>query len=128
MLLRRTTLRPVEAETASDTATSLAPERVAELLDEGKIQVIDVRERLEWEAGHVGGARHIEFEQVSAEADTIAKSKPVVFQCRGGSRSEMIAAAFRESGCESHNMDGGLRAWRERELPIEPDGGHIEGA
>lgn len=117
----------MEAETALDTETSLAPERVAELLDEGKIQVIDVRESLEWEASHVGGARHIEFEQVSAEAATIDKGRPVVFQCRGGSRSEMIAAAFRESGWESYSMDGGLRAWQERELPIEPDGGHIEG-
>jgi rhodanese-related sulfurtransferase len=118
----------VEAETSSDTETSVAPERVAELLDEGKIQVIDVRESSEWEAGHVGGATHIEFEQVAANADAIDKGTPVVFQCRGGSRSEMIAAAFRESGWESYNMDGGLRAWQERGLPIEPDGGHIEGA
>lgn len=43
----------MEAETASDTQTSLAPERVAELLDEGKIQVIDV---IEPDGGHIEGA------------------------------------------------------------------------
>ena len=90
--------------------------------------MIDVREASEWEVGHVGGARHIEFDHVSAQADTVDKGKPVVFQCRGGSRSEMIAAAFRGSGWDAYNMDGGLRAWQERELPLEPEGGRIEGA
>jgi rhodanese-related sulfurtransferase len=90
--------------------------------------VIDVREASEWKAGHVGGATHIEFEQASAHADQIDKDVPVVFQCRGGSRSEMIAAAFRESGWKAYNMDGGLRAWQERGLPLEPKDGRIEGA
>jgi rhodanese-related sulfurtransferase len=118
----------VEADASSATETSLPPERVAELVEAGGIQVIDVREPSEWEHGHVGGARHIEFDQVSAHAEEIDKNKPVVFQCRGGSRSEMIAAAFRESGWDAYNMDGGLRAWQERELPLEPEGGRIEGA
>jgi rhodanese-related sulfurtransferase len=118
----------VEAEASSGTETSLPPERVAELLDDGGVQVIDVREASEWEVGHVGGATHIEFDHVSAQADEIDKGRPVVFQCRGGSRSEMIAAAFRESGWEAYNMDGGLRAWQERGLPLEPEDGRIEGA
>ena len=118
----------MEANASSATETSLPAQRVAELLEEGRVQVIDVRGSSEWEIGHVGGARHIEFDQVSAHADTIDKGTPVVFQCRGGSRSEMIAAAFRESGWEAYNLDGGLRAWQERELPLEPEGGRIEGA
>jgi rhodanese-related sulfurtransferase len=118
----------VEAEASSATETSLPPERVAELLEAGGAQVIDLREASEWDLGHVVGATHIEFDQVSAQANTIDKREPVVFQCRGGSRSEMIAAAFRESGWDAYNMDGGLRAWQERELPLEPECGHIEGA
>ena len=108
--------------------SSLAPERVAEMLEAGDAQVIDVREGSEWDTGHVAGARHIEFEQVSAQADTIDKDQAVIFQCRGGSRSGMVAAAFRESGWNAYNMDGGLRAWEERDLPLEPEGGRIEGA
>ena len=118
----------MEADASPATETSLPPERVTGLLDEGRAQVIDVRGACEWEVGHVGGARHIEFDQVSAHADTIDMATPVVFQCRGGSRSEMIAAAFRESGWDAYNIEGGLRAWEERELPLEPEGGRIEGA
>jgi rhodanese-related sulfurtransferase len=105
---------------------SLPPERVAELLERGDVEVIDVRASSEWEAGHVPGVRHVELDRLSARAETIDKGRPVVFQCRGGSRSEMVAAAFRESGWDAYNMDGGLRAWAERGLPLEPEGGHIE--
>lgn len=106
------------------TETSLAPE----LVERGEVRVVDVRESSEWEVGHADGARQIEFEQASAHADTIDKAAPVVFQCRGGSRSELIAAAFRGSGWEAYNMGGGPRAWQERDLSLEPEGGHIEGA
>jgi hydroxyacylglutathione hydrolase len=113
------------AETSADAQIPLSPERVAQLLDRGEVQVIDVRAEVEWEAGHIPGATHIELDQVPAHTDAIEKGKPVVFQCRGGSRSELVASAFRESGWDAHNMEGGLRAWSERSLPLEPEGGQV---
>ena len=95
------------------------------MLERGEAEVIDVRPDPEWEAGHARGARHIQIEEITANAETIDKGRPVVFQCRGGSRSEMVAAAFRESGWDAHNLEGGLRAWHERGLPLEPEGGEI---
>jgi rhodanese-related sulfurtransferase len=115
----------MEAETSSGPNTALSPERVAEMLEAGEVQLIDVRTAAEWDAGHVPDARHVELDEVQQQAETIEKSKPVVFQCRGGSRSEMVASAFRESGWDAYNMEGGLRAWDERELPLEPEGGHV---
>lgn len=118
----------MEANATQETETSLAPQQVAERLERGEIQVVDVRERSEWDAGHVPGARHVPIEEVPTQAESIGRQLPVVFQCRGGSRSEMVAAAFRESGSEAYNMEGGLRAWGEQGLPLEPPDGHIEGA
>jgi len=115
----------MEAETSSGPNTALSPERVAEMLEAGEVQLIDVRTAAEWDAGHVPDARHVELDEVQQQAETIDKSKPVVFQCRGGSRSEMVASAFRESGWDAYNMEGGLRAWDERELPLEPEGGQV---
>jgi rhodanese-related sulfurtransferase len=115
----------MEAETSSGPNTALSPERVAEMLEAGKVQLIDVRTAAEWDAGHVPDARHVELDEVQQQAETIDKSKPVVFQCRGGSRSEMVASAFRESGWDAYNMEGGLRAWDERELPLEPEEGQV---
>jgi rhodanese-related sulfurtransferase len=115
----------VQADVSADVETSLPPERVAEMLERGGAEVIDVRADPEWEAGHAPGARHIRMDEISANAETIDRRRPVVFQCRRGSRSEMVAAAFRESGWDAHNMEGGLRAWHERGLPLEPEGGAI---
>jgi rhodanese-related sulfurtransferase len=116
-----------DSEPGGDAApdVSLEPERVAEMLERREVQVIDVRERSEWEAGHVAGARHVELDRVQAQAETIEKGTPVVFQCRGGSRSEMVASAFRAAGWDAYNMEGGLRAWADGDLPLEPDGGEI---
>lgn len=115
----------MEAETSSESSTALSPERVAEMHEAGEIQLIDVRTSAEWDMGHVVGARHVELDEIQGQADTIETGQPVVFQCRGGSRSEMVASAFRESGWDAYNMEGGLRAWEERDLPLGPEGGHV---
>jgi rhodanese-related sulfurtransferase len=100
------------------------PEWVREKRDE--IQLIDVREDYEWEAGRLEGARHIELERVASQADTIDREKPVVFYCRVGARSGMAANAFRRAGYDAYSMDGGITAWHERGLPLEPSGGYVE--
>ena len=112
-------------DTSAGPVLALPPEQVAALLERGEVEVIDVRADFEWEAGHAPGARHIKIEEIPASAETIDRGRPVIFQCRGGSRSEMVAAAFRESGWDANHMEGGLRAWGQRGLPLEPEGGEI---
>jgi hydroxyacylglutathione hydrolase/adenylyltransferase/sulfurtransferase len=92
------------------------PERVAEL---GEIQLIDVREDYEWEAGRIPGARHLGLGEVAAQAGTIERDVPVVFYCRVGARSGMAAHAFRRAGYDAYNLTGGLVAWAARDLPMD---------
>ncbi len=103
----------------------LEPSRVAEMLASGEAQVIDVREPYEREAGRIAGSRHIELERLAAAAETIPRDRPVVFQCRVGARSAMAAQAFRASGYDAYNLDGGIQGWLDAGLPIEPDGGYL---
>ena len=99
--------------------------QVAELVREGKVQLIDVREGYEWDEGRIPGARHLELGQVAAQADTIHRETPVVFYCRVGGRSAMAANAFRQAGFDAYTMTGGLLEWDAQGLPLEPDGGHV---
>jgi rhodanese-related sulfurtransferase len=103
----------------------LAPERVREQHEAGTIQLVDVREPYEWDAGRIDGARHIELERLASEADTIERERPVVFYCRVGSRSGMAAQAFRRAGYDAYSMDGGIAAWHERGMPLAPDDGEV---
>lgn len=102
----------------------MAPERVAELA-EGDAQIVDVRTPAEHEAGHIAGDRHLPVEKLTEEATTLDRSRTVVFYCRSGGRSAMAAEAFRASGWDAYTMEGGLLAWDERSLPLEPEGGEV---
>ena len=103
----------------------LSPREVKELLDRGEIELIDVREQYEWEAGRIPGGRHVELERLAARAETVGRERPVVFQCRLGARSGLATQAFRASGWEAYNLAGGISAWVEAGLPLEPQGGHV---
>jgi rhodanese-related sulfurtransferase len=97
----------------------VSPAWVRERLEAGEIQLIDVREPYEWEAGHLAGARHIELQAVAAEAASIDREQPVVFYCKVGSRSGMAANAFRRAGYDAYSMDGGIDAWVASGLPVD---------
>jgi rhodanese-related sulfurtransferase len=101
------------------------PDRARALIEAGDVQLVDVREPYEWDAGRIAGARHIEVERLAAEAGSIDRDRPVLFYCRVGSRSTMAAQAFRRAGYEAYSVDGGLAEWDRRGFPLEPDGGTV---
>jgi rhodanese-related sulfurtransferase len=101
------------------------PDEVLAAHERGAIQLVDVREPYEHDAGRIAGARHIEIERLASQAPTIGRDVPVVFYCRLGARSGMVANAFRRAGWDARSMDGGLEEWARRGLPMEPEGGHV---
>ncbi|HEY4996618.1 MAG TPA: rhodanese-like domain-containing protein [Solirubrobacteraceae bacterium] len=104
----------------------LDPERVAALQHEdASVQLIDVREPYEREAGHIADSRHLELVRLTGEAATIAREHPVVFYCRVGARSLMAAQAFRAAGYEAYSMVGGLRRWAQEGRPLSPEGATV---
>jgi rhodanese-related sulfurtransferase len=107
------------------TGRALSPEQVSKLLADGDAELIDVREPYEWEAGRIAGAKHIELEHLAGRSAEIDKDKKVVFQCRVGRRSAMATEAFAASGYEAYNLAGGITAWVEAGLPIEPEDGKV---
>ena len=85
---------------------------LAEAISAGDVEVIDVRRDYEFEAGHIPGARHLDLNDLAANADSLPKDRPVVFYCRSGNRS---AAALQlmlgESFTSVYHLDGGIGAW-----------------
>jgi hydroxyacylglutathione hydrolase len=99
----------------------LTPDQAAELVANGDAELIDVREEYEREVGHIPGSRHVELASLADRADELPTERPLVFQCRVGSRSAMAAFAFRRAGFDAHNLDGGIVGWAARGLPLEGD-------
>src|SRR2546421_11354824 len=111
-------------DTPSD--VEIEPGGLAEWLErEPRLQVVDVRESYEREAGHIGGTRHIELVSLPSQAESLDRERPVVFYCRVGSRSQMAAQAFRTAGFEAYSVAGGLARWSREGRPLSPEGGYV---
>ena len=98
---------------------------VKAMLDRGdKIILIDVREESEYAKDHLPGALHlgkgvIERDVEQRIPDTAA---PLVLYCGGGYRSALAADNLQKMGYTNIlSMDGGIRVWREKGLPLTTD-------
>jgi len=105
----------------TDAGIDLEPAEVARRHARGEIDIVDVREQYEWDAGRIPRSRHVEIERVASQAPTIPRGRPVAFLCRGGVRSGMVAHAFRSIGYDAYNIRGGFTEWFAEGLPSEPD-------
>lgn len=86
-------------------------------------QFVDVRQPDEWAAtGVPAGARLISLAQFEQRAPAeLAKDKPVYVICNSGNRSRVAAEALIRLGySQVYNVNGGLQAWLQAGLPVEP--------
>jgi rhodanese-related sulfurtransferase len=88
------------------------------------VQILDVREDWEWDAGHIEGALHIPLNELLAgRMESLEKGRPVVAVCKTGNRSEVAALMLRARGYEAHNLEGGVEDWSGENLPLVTDQG-----
>ena len=91
------------------------PQQVDELL-KGDVQLADVREKNEWDEGHVPGAAHLPKSYVEqwAEDRLPDKSKTTILYCAGGVRSIMAADTLAKLGYTNVvSMTGGFNRWKD---------------
>jgi rhodanese-related sulfurtransferase len=92
------------------TLVGMNAQAVAERL--GQVQLVDVRQAAEWEAGHIHGAIHIPKEDLAGRLDELDRSRPVVTVCRAGTRGDDAAEWLRGQGFDAQSLDGGLLSWK----------------
>ena len=90
-----------------------------------EIELVDVRETYEYEAGRIAGARHVGVAELAARVGELDSGRPIVFYCRVGARSAMAAQAFRRAGYDAWSMAGGLETWSREGLALEPEDGTV---
>ncbi|HWL66097.1 MAG TPA: rhodanese-like domain-containing protein [Actinomycetota bacterium] len=87
---------------------------------------LDVRERYEWDAGHVADSIHIPLMELPQRVAEVPDTRKVIVVCQVGQRSELAAKFLRDQGYEAHNLEGGLARWQAAGLPFESAGGKGE--
>jgi rhodanese-related sulfurtransferase len=74
--------------------------------------IVDVRNRTEWQAGHVPGAVHIPLAELPSRLEELRGHGPLLVHCQGGSRSAVGASVLRAAGFDDvSNVAGGYAAW-----------------
>jgi hydroxyacylglutathione hydrolase len=78
---------------------------------EGELQILDVREQNEWDAGHIPGSVHTPYHAVHGIPDGIDPELPVAVICSSGQRAAPAASLLRRHGAREvlHVVDGGVR-------------------
>jgi hydroxyacylglutathione hydrolase len=86
-----------------------------------ELQILDVRERAEWDAGHLPGSLHMPYHDIRAIPDGIDPARPVAVICASGQRAAVAAGLLARYGAEQvvHVIAGGVPAWQRAGHPIE---------
>ena len=91
-------------------------------LDRGeKFLLVDVREESEYAKDHLPGAVHLGKGVIErdVEARVPDPATPIVVYCGGGYRSALAADNLQKMGYTNVlSMDGGIRDWRNKGLPL----------
>lgn len=94
--------------------TQIAADALHERIEAGNVILLDVRPRLEYEAGHLSGARSIPLDELPARLDELPADILIVTYCRGplcvyaDQALELITA----SGRRGARLEEGVAEWR----------------
>jgi hydroxyacylglutathione hydrolase len=86
-----------------------------------ELQILDVRERGEWDAGHIPGSTFAPWHDIAGVPDGVAAERPVAVICGSGRRSAVAASLIQRYGAARviHVVDGGVPTWGELGHPLE---------
>lgn len=79
-------------------------------------QVIDIRDKADFEKETYPGAVNIYWEELEEHMDEIRRDCPVYLVCYTGQKSEEIAEELTEQGYEIYSVKNGYRAWLKLKL------------
>jgi hydroxyacylglutathione hydrolase len=107
---------------ALGTVAQITTRELASRVAAGTVAVIDVRNRGEWNAGHLAGAAHIPLGELAERIPEVPLDRPVVVHCQGGGRSAIAASLLKAHGIRDvANLTGGFGAWSKDGFVIARD-------
>jgi rhodanese-related sulfurtransferase len=105
---------------------TLAPQEAVALIEQGTLDVVDVRGPGEWSAGHIPHARSVPLDQITADPRSVLPRDGVIFICARGVRSLKAAQAAEAAGLSDlYNVEGGTLGWSTAGLGLVSEGGGI---
>lgn len=101
-------------------AGALKPRELAELIKQGAVVPVDVRDAAAYGRAHLPGAKSMPFEEIEARLAELymLPGQPALYD-RSGDKTKELAEKMAEQGTPVAFLEGGILAWESEGLPIE---------
>ncbi|HSW69057.1 MAG TPA: rhodanese-like domain-containing protein [Gammaproteobacteria bacterium] len=101
-------------------AARVTPAQVTHLINHDKAVILDIRTTDAFGSGHIVGAISLPFKELKDKLKKIEKfkSQPIVIVCATGAEASKAASSLTQQGFQVKILGGGLRAWRDAEMPL----------
>jgi adenylyltransferase/sulfurtransferase len=98
----------------------LEPEDARELIASDEVMVLDIRGDEEWREKRIAGSRQVDADQIDSALADLDDDRAVLIVCADGKRSSELAAMLREDGRDAACIEGGVDAWENEKLAMQP--------
>ena len=102
-------------------SSSVGPQQAVMLINRKEAIVVDVREKKEFESGHIVDSINIPMTKLKQRITEVwkYKDKPMVVVCKLGQHSGQAAMILQEAGhADVVRLAGGLTEWKAQSLPL----------
>lgn len=101
--------------------SNITVEQLQSMLQQGGLRLIDVRTDAEVARGKIPQGEPLPLHLLPLRLNGMDKNAMTVFYCQMGGRSAQAAAFAAANGfTDVYNLQGGISAWAQAGLPIEP--------
>ena len=107
---------------ARGTRGGVSPDAAVRMINREKAVVVDVCEAEEFATGHIANARNIPVGELEKRLPEVVRNKalPLILVCPNGARANRALGVAKTLGYDKAVvLGGGLRAWKEANLPVE---------
>jgi rhodanese-related sulfurtransferase len=102
-------------------SSAVGPQQAVMLINRKDAVVVDVREKKEFDTGHIVDSINIPLAKLKQRITELKKhqEKPVVVVCKQGQQSGDAAKTLQEAGhIEVVRLSGGITEWKSQSLPL----------
>ncbi len=100
---------------------NVSAQQLVNMVNAQEAVVLDVRDKSEYDQGHIVDAINIPYTNLETRIDELAryKEKPIVIACKMGQHSGAAGTLLRKNGFANvSRLRGGIAEWRGQSLPV----------
>lgn len=98
----------------------VTPEEMEQRRLTGKVELVDVRNSSEFEAGHLAGARNVPLGRLAERLGELPRDRTLVVHCQSGARAGVAVSLLQASGFRDVlHLDGDFAGWKAAGRPVE---------